>query len=75
MIYDKKSIDYQINKEALREMEEDVPMTLHERESIRKWVKHGHEIDSNPWDYYDSDGYMMNYLQAYRIRFGYSSGP
>ena len=75
MIYDKKSIDYQINKEALREMEEDVPMTLHERESIRKWVKHGHEIESNPWDYYDSDGYMMNYLQAYRIRFGYSSGP
>ena len=75
MIYDKKSIDYQINKETLREMEEDVPMTLHERESIRKWVKYGHEVESNPWDYYDSDGYMMNYLQAYRIKFGYSSGP
>lgn len=75
MIYDKKSIDYQINKETLREMEEDVPMTLSERNALRKWVKYGHEVESNPWDYYDSDGYMMNYLQAYRIKFGYSSGP
>ena len=75
MIYDKKSIDYQINKETLREMEEDVPMTLSERNALRKWVKYGHEVESNPWDYYDSDGYMMNYLQAYRIKFGYIGCP
>lgn len=75
MIYDKKSIDYQINMEAFREMEEVVPMTRSERSSAREWVKRGHELDSNPWDYRDSDGMPMNYLQAYRLYYGYSSGP
>ena len=28
MVFDKTSIEYQLNKEALREMEEVVPMTL-----------------------------------------------
>ena len=35
MKYDKKSIDYQINILALREMEELVPMTTSERKRIR----------------------------------------
>lgn len=74
-LYDKKSIDYQINMVALHEMEECVPMTLPERKAVRKWVKDGHELESNPWDYYDSDGYQLNYLQAYRLNYGYSSGP
>lgn len=75
MKVDKHSIDYQINIEALREMEEIVPMTLKERKSLRGWVHRGHEIDKNPWNYYDSDGYPLNYLQAYRLKYGYSSGP
>ena len=75
MLCDKKSMEYQINREALHEMEQIVPMTLEERAALRKWVKAGHEVDSNPWDYYEGDGYPMNYLQAYRIKYGYSSGP
>lgn len=75
MKYDKKSIDYQINIEALREMEELVPMTIHERNAVRKWVKNGHELDSNPWDYYDSDNSPLNFIQAFRLKHGYSSGP
>ena len=72
---DKNSIDYQINLEELQEMEEAVPMTLRERSGLRSWVHKGNEVDSNPWGYTDSDGLPLNYLQAFRIRFGYSSGP
>jgi len=75
MMYDKKSISYQINLEALHEMEECVPMTLMERKCLRNWVHKGHEIDSNPWEYFDSDEMPLNFLQAYRLEIGYSSGP
>ena len=70
MVFDKKSIEYQLNKVALREMEEVVPMLPHERTAVRKWVRLGHEVESNPWGYYDADGFMLNYLQAFRIRSG-----
>jgi len=75
MLYDKHSIDYQVNLYALHEMEEIVPMTLYERSRIRDWVKSGHELESNPWNYLDSDGYPLNFLQAYRLRYGCSHGP
>ncbi len=75
MMHDKHSIDYQINLYALHEMEEVVPMTLHERNHLRSWVRSGHEIDSNPWNYLDSDGMPLNYLQAFRLEFGYTAGP
>lgn len=75
MRYDKQSIDYQVNMVALHEMEEFVPMTNPERAAVRKWVKKGYELESNPWNYLDSDGMPLNYLQAYRLYYGYSSGP
>ena len=71
----KNSMDYQLNLLALEEMENLVPMTLHERTCIRKWVKSGHEIESNPWHYLDADGMPLNYLQAFRLKYGYPSGP
>ena len=75
MMYDKKSISYQINLEALQEMEECVPMTLMERKYLRNWVRKGHDIDFNPWECFDSDEMPLNFLQAYRLEIGYSSGP
>ena len=75
IIYDKESIDYQINLCALQKMEDVVPMTRKERYMLRQWVRSGHEIESNPWEYLDSDGWQLNYLQAYRLEYGYSSGP
>ena len=75
MIYDRHSIDYQLNLYALHEMERIVPMTLPERFLIRSWVKKGHDIASNPWDCRDSDGCQLNYLQAFRLENGYSYGP
>jgi len=74
MRYIKGSVDYAVNLAALREMEEAVPMTLHERECLRNWVRSGHDIDSNPWRYYESDKLEMNYLKARRILFGASHG-
>lgn len=70
-----KSIDHQLHLEELREMENIVPMTLSERDHIRKWVRQGHSIDDNPWDLYDSAGIPMNYLRAHRVIFGFSLGP
>ena len=75
MIYAKGSMDYDINLQALREMEELVPMTKRERSCLRKWARDGHDVDSNPWKYCDISGIPLNYLQAYRICFGRSSGP
>ena len=75
MIYDKSSFDYQSNKAELEVMEIYVPMNIRERTAIRSWVKRGHNIGYNTWEYRDSSGELMNYLQAYRIRFGYIRGP
>ena len=72
--FPRKSADYEVNLAALHEFEEIVPLTLPERDQLRNWVKKGFSIDSNPWAYVDEDGYLMNYIQAYRLRYGYSSG-
>lgn len=73
--FPRDSVDYEVNMESLHEMENVVPMTLPERTELRKWVKKGNDIDSNPWGYYDNYGCLMCFLQAYRIVFGFSSGP
>lgn len=75
MKYDRHSADYQVNMEALWELENCVPMTRPERDAVRRWVMRGYELESNPWDYKDADGWSLNFLQAYRLHFGYSSGP
>jgi hypothetical protein len=75
MIYVRDSIEYHTNYAAFQEMEEHVPMTRFERDSFRLWVKCGHDIDSNPWKVYETDGQSMNYLKALRIRCGASHGP
>lgn len=74
MIYKKGSVDYEVNRCSLREMEEFVPMTLQERARLRQWVKEGHDVDSNPWKIYEPDGSDMNFLKAYRIKYGASHG-
>ena len=75
MRYLKHSIDYQFNMEAFHEMERCIPMTVSERNALRSWVKRGNDIETNPWEFTDSDGWPLNYLRAYRLRNGYSSGP
>lgn len=70
MKYAKGTFDYAVNLESLREMEEVVPMTSYERARLRGWVKEGHDVESNPWDFLNADGTEMNYLQSFRIRFG-----
>ena len=75
MRFPRHSIDYELNWCALREMEEIVPMTKSERRAIHKWVAKGFDIESNPWNATDEEGLPLNYLRAYRLEFGFSSGP
>lgn len=75
MMYDRHSLDYQLNQMTLREMEEIVPMTAPERSRIREWVRNGHPLGTNPWDYSDEEGYPLNFLQAFRLHYGCPSGP
>jgi hypothetical protein len=74
MRYLKGSPEYEINWEIFLEMDETIPMTRSERTHLRIWVVHGRDVGSNPWKYYELDGSDMNYLKAYRIRFGASHG-
>ena len=75
MRYTKKSIDYELNWESFREMDMIVPMTKPERNALRRWIRNGYDIETNPWNACDSDGVQLNYLRAYRLEYGYSSGP
>ena len=75
MRYPKKSMDYHMNMEAFHDMDERIPMTRPEREALRYWAQKGYDIETNPWNYQDCDGWPLNYLQAYRLKNGYSSGP
>ena len=75
MIYQNNTFEYRMNLAAFRDLEEAVPMTKSERSQFTSWVLNGHDLDSNPWDYFEPDGLPMNYLKALRIRCGYSHGP
>lgn len=75
MRFDRKSADYQVNMEAFHEMDIYIPMTRDERNALRSWAKKGYDVETNPWGYTDCDGLTLNYLQAYRLEYGYSSGP
>ena len=75
MKYQRDSEEYKMNRAAFRELEEVIPMTSIERSQFFHWILTGHDLDSNPWDYFEPDGSPMNYLKALRIRCGYSHGP
>ena len=75
MKYQRDSFEFKMNRAAFLEMEAVVPMTSIERSQFKHWVLTGHDLDSNPWDYFEPDGSPMNYLKALRIRCGYSHGP
>ena len=61
----KMNPDHAVRLEELHEMEEFIPMTLPERERVRKWVYSGHSVSENPWKYHDCYGCELNYLDAY----------
>ncbi len=75
MRYQKHSVEYTVNMESLRKLEEVVPMTMPERSALHNWASKGFEIYTNPWNAVDEKGYPLNYLRAYRLEHGYSSGP
>lgn len=58
-------IRHAVNLEELREIEESVPMTLGERDRLRRWVYRGNDPSANPWRYRYEDGREMHYIDAY----------
>lgn len=70
-----KTAEYYANIDAMREMEQYIPMTRSERDLFYEWVHQGFSIDSNPWKILEPDGSPMNFLKALRIKQGYSHGP
>lgn len=74
MRYVRGTDEYNVNYDLLLEMEEAIPMTRSERSHLRQWVHDGNDIQSNPWKYFEIDGTSMNYLKAFRLRFGASHG-
>lgn len=75
MRYPKQSPEYEVNLEAYREMREYVPMTKSEVHRLSSWVKAGYDLDTNPWNYFHENGEPLCFLEAYRLEYGYSSGP
>ena len=75
MKYAKGSPEFEANLFAMHEMEDFVPMTRSERDLLHNWAWKGHDIDSNPWNYYEPNGSLMGFLKALRIRCGCSHGP
>ena len=71
----KHSFDYQMNRDEFLCFCEIVPMTVSERIAFSRWTRAGNCIDSNPWGYVDGTDMPMNFLEAYRIRNGYTQGP
>lgn len=61
------SIEKEYLRDRLREFEDAVPMTQSERKAIRRWVRSGHDINTNPWGYCYGNGWELNYLEALRI--------
>lgn len=59
-----------LNQE-LKTYKESVPMTLSEQKELRKWVKGGNSVHSNPglWAY--ENGNEMDFLDALRFEDGF----
>ena len=75
MKYWKGSPEFEYNMDAMHEMEDSIPMTRYERDNLHIWVQHGHDIDTNPWKIFETDGTPMGFLKAFRVQFGYPHGP
>lgn len=56
--------------QELKTYEESVPMTLPERKELRKWVKAGNSVHSNPGLFAYENGNEMDFLDALRFMDG-----
>lgn len=53
--------------ERLSEYEENCCLTHSERIQLRRWVKYGNDINSNPWGYCYDDGWELDFITALRM--------
>jgi len=75
MTYTKKEIkDFLIAE--LAEYETGIGcITEEERESLREWVTGGNSPYCNPWLHANENGFLMDYIQAFRIDVDMCNNP
>ena len=62
-------LEKQLQREQLSEYESNFTLTRLERQLLRRWVRHGNDVISNPWHYGD-DGWKLDFITALRIDLG-----
>jgi len=53
--------------EQLRECESYDSLSLSKRNRLLLWLKHGNDLNSNPWGYRYPDGWEMDYITALQL--------
>lgn len=59
-------LEKQLMLEQLSEYESQYHLTRQERQQLRRWVRDGNDINSNPWNYEYDDGWKMDFICALR---------
>lgn len=60
-------LEKQLILEQLSEYESQYHLTRQERQQLRRWVRSGNDVTSNPWHYEYGDGWEMDFICALRM--------
>ena len=60
-------LEKQLMLEQLSEYESQYHLTRQERQQLRRWVRCGNDVTSNPWHYEYGDGWEMDFIYALRM--------
>lgn len=63
----RSSLEKQLMLEQLSEYEAQYILTRQERQQLRRWVRDGNDVTSNPWHYEYGDGWEMDFICALRM--------
>ena len=63
----RSTLEKQLQLEQLLEYESQHTLTHQERRQLRRWVRGGNDVTSNPWHYEYDDGWEMDFICALRM--------
>lgn len=63
-------LEKQLQREQLLEYESHFNLTPLERQLLRRWVRYGNDVISNPWHYESGDGWELDFICALRTDLG-----
>lgn len=61
------TLEKQLQLKQLLEYESQHTLTRQERQQLRRWVRGGNDVSSNPWHYEYGDGWEMDFICALRM--------